>query len=238
MSLEQIAINYKNINWQSVKNDLDETGYVQIPQILPSEDCTDLIALYTQEQLYRSTIVMKRYNFGKGEYKYFKYPLPSVIEYIRTELYQPLSLIANGWNEKLGIDIRYPATHPELLALCKQQEQHRPTPLILKYGEGDFNTLHQDLYGDVYFPLQVVLFLTEPNVDYTGGEFVLLEQKPRLQSRAIVLQPKRGDIVIFTTNFRAAKGSKGYYRAPMKHGVSKLHSGNRYNVGVIFHDAK
>jgi len=234
----QLNMNINSINWESIKNDLDEQGYAVIPSLIPTEICSQLIASYTQADLYRSTIVMKRYNFGKGEYKYFAYPLPESIAYLRNEMYSPLSKVANEWNQKLGIHFTYPEKHADFIEACRQQNQCRPTPLILKYEKGDFNTLHQDLYGDLYFPFQAVLFLTQVNEDYTGGEFVLIEQKPRLQSQAIVLQPNRGDMVIFTTNFRAAKGTRGYFRSPMKHGVSKLHSGNRYTVGIIFHDAK
>lgn len=230
--------NINSINWQRVFHDLNEQGYAVVSSVIPPEVCSALIASYSQANLYRSTIVMKRYNFGKGEYKYFSYPLPESIAYLRNDLYTPLSKIANEWNLKLGINLTYPEKHEDFIEACQQQNQYRPTPLILKYETGDFNTLHQDLYGELYFPFQAVLFLSQPQEDYTGGEFVLIEQKPRLQSQAIVLQPNRGDMVIFTTNFRAAKGTRGYYRSPMKHGVSKLHSGNRYTVGIIFHDAK
>ena len=226
------------LDWNRVKNDLDTTGFAVLPAMINRAECRSLMAMYDEEQLYRSTINMKRYNFGRGEYKYFTYPLPGIIQSLREAMYPPLSAIANEWYKKLNIGNSFPATHRELLQQCRKKGQERPTPLILKYGEGDFNTLHQDLYGDVFFPLQAVIFLTEPGVDYTGGEFVLVEQRPRLQSRAMVLQPAQGSIVIFTTSFRAAKSAKGYYRAPMRHGVSEVHSGKRYNAGIIFHDAR
>jgi hypothetical protein len=180
---------------------------------------------------------MERYRFGLGEYKYFNYPLPGIIEKLRQDIYPKLAPIANNWMRILNIDKQYPATLPELLEQCHQHHQTRATPLILKYGKGGYNTLHQDLYGDIYFPMQLVLFLDEPGTDYEGGEFVLIEQKPRAQSRAIVLKPHKGDMLIFTTNFRPVKGSKGYYRVNMKHGVSEVTSGQRHTLGIIFHDA-
>jgi hypothetical protein len=180
---------------------------------------------------------MERYRFGAGEYKYFSYPLPSLINDIRQTVYPHIAPIANKWMEVLHLDQRFPATHEALRKRCHDHKQVHPTVLILQYGKGGFNTLHQDLYGDIYFPMQLVLFLSEPGDDYTGGEFVLTEQIPRAQSKAIVLSPRRGDMLLFTTNFRPAKGSKGYYRVNMKHGVSPVHTGQRYTLGIIFHDA-
>lgn len=238
MSITSIKNNLHELDWHKIKTDLDNTGYALLPRLLSDDDCRELVSLYNEEKIFRATINMKRYNFGKGEYKYFSYPLPEIIQYLREGLYTPLSSIANEWHNNLKIERLFPASHKDLIKECNQKEQTRPTALILKYEQGDFNTLHQDLYGDVYFPLQVVVFLTEPGVDYTGGEFVLIEQRPRLQSKAIVLQPGKGQVVIFTTNFRAAKGTKGYYRAPVRHGVSEVRSGSRYNIGIIFHDAK
>lgn len=216
---------------------LDQHGFALLSEVVSSEVCRDLIALYDRPEAYRSVIQMKRYNFGRGEYKYFAYPLPEVIEQLRHALYPHLAPLANDWMQKLGIPVHYPPTLDVFLERCRQQGQYRPTPLILKYEKGDFNTLHQDLYGEVYFPFQAVLFLTEPEKDYTGGEFVMTEQRPRMQSKGIVLQPKQGEMLIFTTNFRPILGTKGYYRAAMRHGVSEVRAGKRYNVGIIFHDA-
>lgn len=238
MSTGNIQSKVHSLEWDKVASDLNEHGYAILRGVLSDSECTHLISLYSKNENFRATIDMKRYNFGKGEYKYFKYPLPEIIQYLRSELYPPLCKVANEWSAKLNMQKKFPASHAGLLKECTEHGQARSTPLILKYEEGDFNTLHQDLYGDVYFPFQLVLFLTQPGVDYTGGEFVLIEQRPRLQSKAIVLQQQKGDIVVFSTNYRAAKGTKGYYRASMRHGVSKLHSGNRYNAGIIFHDAK
>ena len=180
---------------------------------------------------------MERHRFGLGEYKYFSYPLPEVIASVRQEIYPYLSAIANTWMKALNINVLFPKQLEQLHEQCRTNNQIKPTVLILKYGKGGFNTLHQDLYGDIYFPLQAVVMLTQPETDYTGGEFVLTEQVPRAQSKAIVLKPNKGDMLIFTTNFRPAKGSKGYYRAAMRHGVSEVHNGNRMAMGIIFHDA-
>ena len=217
---------------------LNTTGFARIPGFLTGEQCADLIENYSNDKLYRNTIDMKRYRFGEGQYRYFNYPLPHIIQKIRTELYEPLAIIANEWNEKLAIDIRYPKTHKEFIEICHKHQQLRPTPLILRYEAGGHNTLHQDLYGDIYFPFQVVFMLTQKGVDYEGGEFVLTEQVPRAQSIARVVQADKGDAVIFTTNFRPVHGTRGYYRAKLKHGVSMVLSGKRYALGVIFHEAR
>jgi hypothetical protein len=217
---------------------LNNTGFARIKNFLDDGQCADLIKNYSNDNIYRNTIDMKRYRFGQGQYRYFSYPLPDVIQKIRTELYGPLAVIANEWNEKLAIDIRYPETHEEFIGICHNNNQLRPTPLILRYEAGGHNTLHQDLYGDIYFPFQVVFMLTQQGVDYEGGEFVLTEQVPRAQSIARVVHADKGDAVVFTTNFRPAKGSRGYYRATLKHGVSEVLSGQRYAMGVIFHDGK
>lgn len=227
----------KEKNWNQVAADMHRQGYAIVPSVLSKQECENLVASYDEGNRYRKTIVMERYRFGMGEYKYFQYPLPELVESIRQTVYPYIAPVANQWMEVLNIDRRFPATHEELKALCHAHGQTRPTVLILKYGEGGFNTLHQDLYGDIYFPMQLVLFLNEPGEEYTGGEFVLTEQIPRAQSKAQVLQPRRGDLLLFTTNFRPVKGSKGYYRVNMKHGVSPLHSGNRHTLGIIFHDA-
>ncbi|MEI9919455.1 MAG: 2OG-Fe(II) oxygenase [Bacteroidota bacterium] len=217
---------------------LNNTGFAVIKKFLPDDECKDLIDNYSNDQLYRNTIDMKRYRFGEGQYRYFDYPLPSIIQKIRTELYPSLATLANEWHEKLSIDLKYPPTHEEFIDACRKHQQLRPTPLILRYGPGGYNTLHQDLYGDVYFPFQVVFMLTQKGVDYEGGEFVLTEQVPRAQSMARVVNADKGDAVIFTTNFRPVKGSRGYYRAKLKHGVSEVIKGERYAMGVIFHDAR
>ena len=217
---------------------LNTTGFARISNFLTDEQCADLIKSYTDDKLYRNTIDMKRYRFGVGQYRYFNYPLPNIIQKIRSELYQPLAVIANEWNEKLAIDIRYPKTHSEFIEICHKNNQLRPTPLILRYEAGGHNTLHQDLYGDIYFPFQVVFMLTQKGVDYEGGEFVLTEQVPRAQSIARVVQADKGDAVVFTTNFRPVSGSRGYYRAKLKHGVSEVLSGQRYAMGIIFHEAR
>lgn len=229
---------FDSTNTEELSQAMHQNGYVILPQILTAKECNSLIKGYTDVHLYRKTVVMERYRFGLGEYKYFNYPLPSIIQQLRTNFYTLLAPIANQWMKALNISKSFPSTLEELLALCKENGQNKATALILKYGEGGFNTLHQDLYGTIYFPIQMVLFLNEPGEDYTGGEFVLTQQNVRAQSKAIVLQPKKGDLLIFTTNFRPVKGSKGYYRASMKHGVSEVHSGKRHTLGIIFHDAE
>lgn len=213
------------IDWQSISESMNEKGYAIIPKILSDEQCNELIQEYNNEKLYRKTVIMERYRFGLGEYKYFDYPLPKIIQTLRETIYPKLSPIANLWMKVLNIDKIFPKTFEELQSLCHQNNQLKPTPLILKYGKGGFNTLHQDLYGDVYFPMQTVLFLNEPDEDFTGGEFVLTQQTPRAQSKAIVLKLKKGDMLIFTTNFRPIKGTRGYYRVNMKHGVSEVING-------------
>ena len=205
--------------------------------MLSQAECDELRTLYDQKDLYRSVINMQRYRFGKGEYKYFSYPLPKLIERLRTEFYEQLAPLANQWMQYLNIDVKYPAKHADLIEICKSKNQIRPTPLILRYSPGGFNTLHQDLYGEIYFPFQIVFVLTQPQRDHSGGEFVLVEQIPRAQSRAEVIAPSQGDAVIFTTNFRPVKGTRGSYRATMKHGVSEVKSGERFSLGIIFHDA-
>ncbi|HET8735252.1 MAG TPA: 2OG-Fe(II) oxygenase [Pricia sp.] len=227
----------EKMDWDGISENLNDKGYAIIPKYLTAGQAKELVAQYGKPTGYRKTVVMERYRFGLGEYKYFDYPLPETIQMIRETVYPKLSPIANLWMKALKIDKKFPDTLKELLQQCRENNQLKPTPLILKYGKGGFNTLHQDLYGDVYFPLQVVLFLNEPGVDFEGGEFVLTQQTPRAQSKAIVLSPKKGDMLIFTTSFRPVKGKKGYYRANMKHGVSELHGGDRHTLGIIFHDA-
>jgi hypothetical protein len=226
------------MDWGKTAEHLHRDGYAVLPGVLTLDECKDLISGYGTEARYRKTISMERYRFGSGEYKYFQYPLPPLITTIRECVYPCLAPVANQWMEQLGLETRFPLIHEELKQRCREKGQTKPTVLILKYGAGGFNTLHQDLYGEVYFPMQLVLFLNEPGEDYTGGEFVLTEQIPRAQSKACVVQPRRGDMLLFTTNFRPVKGSRGWYRVNMKHGVSPVHSGSRHVLGIIFHDAE
>jgi uncharacterized protein len=237
IATKSIAERLQAKDWNKAAEDMHNQGYALINNVLNRKECEGLIGTYNADDTYRKTIKMERYRFGLGEYKYFQYPLPDLIKDIRQTVYPFITPIANQWMEALKIDTRFPATHEGLKKQCHEHGQTKPTVLILKYGAGGFNTLHQDLYGDIYFPMQLVLFLNEPEEDYTGGEFVLTEQIPRAQSKANVLRPKRGDLLLFTTNFRPVKGSKGYYRVNMKHGVSPLHSGHRHTLGIIFHDA-
>lgn len=227
----------KAIDWQTVTASLDTTGYAIIRNVIPLESCDQLIKNYESPFAYRKTVVMQRHRFGFGEYKYFSYPLPPLIRDIRQQVYPMLAPVANRWMRVLNIQKIFPETFLELQQLCHCHKQDKPTALILKYGPGGYNTLHQDLYGDLFFPMQLVIFLSDPEKDYSGGEFVLTEQVPRAQSKAIVSRPCKGDMLIFTTNFRPVKGIKGYYRANMKHGVSEVHNGERYTLGIIFHDA-
>ncbi len=235
---ENLIQSIENLDWRLHSESLHEKGYTVLPKILSDEECEQLAASYDNHALYRSTINMKRYQFGSGEYKYFKYPLPEIITDLRQSIYPHLAKVANDWMFKLGINEVFPSQLDELLEKCHQAGQNRPTPLILKYHAGDWNALHQDLYGEVYFPFQIVFFLTQTQVDYTGGEFVMVENRPRLQSKPIVLQPNRSEAVIFTTNFRPVLGTKGYYRTTMRHGVSEVKTGERINLGIIFHDAQ
>jgi hypothetical protein len=229
--------NIKDLDWKTLSEALGTNGFVRVPVLLQEDECDDLKRLYSEASIYRNTISMERYRFGKGEYKYFKYPLPETIEYLRNELYTPLAAVANEWMAQLSIDIKYPLLHQELINDSHAKGQVRPTPLILRYESGGYNTLHQDLYGEIYFPFQVVFVLSKPGQDFTGGEFVLTEQIPRAQSRARVFNLDQGDAFIFTTNFRPVKGTRGYYRATMKHGISEVTSGVRHALGIIFHDA-
>jgi len=235
--MKNIIQRLREQDWDRAASDLHLQGYALLDKVLTHTECDALIRSYDDRDTYRKTITMERYRFGLGEYKYFRYPLPDLVRDIRETVYPYIAPVANKWMEVLNIDTRFPGTHQALLDLCHANGQTQSTVLILKYGKGGFNTLHQDLYGDIYFPMQLVLFLNEPEEDYTGGEFVLTEQIPRAQSKANVLRPRRGDLLLFTTRFRPAKGTKGYYQVNMKHGVSPLHSGNRHTLGIIFHDA-
>lgn len=216
---------------------MSEKGYALVLQFLPNQYCEELIGEYDNSDLYRKTITMERHGFGLGEYKYFKYPLPDLIQTVRRAIYPKLTPVANTWMRVLNIKRQLPYQFEEFQRLCHDNNQTKPTVLILKYGKGGHNTLHQDLYGNIFFPFQLVLFLNEPDNDYTGGEFVLTQHTPRAQSKATVLRPSKGDMLILTTNFRPVKGSKGYYRVQMKHGISEVHDGDRHTLGIIFHDA-
>lgn len=225
------------MNSELLIQSLPKQGYALLPSLLSPDLCNRLIESYNDSQLYRKTIEMQRYRFGQGEYKYFQYPLPEVIQKLRSILYPPLSVIANEWASHLNTGFSYPADHDQFLLICKEKSQTLPTPLILRYERGGFNTLHQDLYGEIYFPFQVVIVLNQAGVDFEGGEFVMTEQIPRAQSKVMVIQPNQGDAVVFTTHSRPIKGTRGYYRANVKHGISEVKSGERYALGIIFHDA-
>jgi hypothetical protein len=235
---ESIADRVNALDWQQITRDLDDYGNAVLPAILSSPECDALAALYSDERCFRSRVVMERHNFGRGQYKYFRYPLPENICELRTSLYAHLQVLANCWNEVMGIDLRYPRRHADYLSRCHEAGQLRPTPLLLKYGPGDFNCMHQDLYGDEVFPFQVTLLLSDPRGDFTGGEFVLTEQRPRMQSRVEVVPLGKGDGVAFAVNYRPIQGKRGYYRVNLRHGVSRLRSGRRATIGIIFHDAK
>ena len=224
-------------DWSALTSELNGVGAAVLPKILTPQECRTIAALYPREEHFRSHIVMARHGFGKGEYRYFRYPLPDLIGSLRTALYPRLAPIANTWNERMGVDTRYPQSHRQFLELCHKAGQERPTPLLLQYAEGDYNCLHQDLYGDLAFPLQVAILLSEPGKDFTGGEFVLTEQRPRMQSRAEVVALRQGDGVVFAVSNRPVAGTRGTYRVNLRHGVSRVRSGRRHTAGIIFHDA-
>lgn len=225
-------------DWQAITHQLDDTGSAILPQLLSPEECRAIAALYSDDRRFRSRVVMARHGFGKGEYRYFDYPLPDLIGALRTAIYPRLAALANRWNERMAIDQRYPLDHPAYLARCHEAGQTRPTPLLLQYGPGDYNCLHQDLYGEHIFPMQVAILLSAPGEDFTGGEFVLTEQRPRMQSRIEVVPLRQGDAVAFAVHHRPVQGTRGNYRVNMRHGVSRLRSGQRHTVGIIFHDAR
>ncbi|WP_323122351.1 2OG-Fe(II) oxygenase [Burkholderia alba] len=225
-------------DWPRVALDLDQHGCAILPQLVTPDECAALARDYPLDKPYRSRVVMARHGFGLGEYKYFAYPLPELVDTLRTALYPPLAPIANRWNEVMRVDVRYPAQHADFLKRCHDAGQLRPTPLILRYEAGDYNCLHQDLYGEHVFPLQVAILLSAPGRDFGGGEFVMTEQRPRMQSRVEVVPLTRGDAVVFTVNQRPVNGARGPYRVNMRHGVSRLTSGIRHTVGIIFHDAQ
>jgi hypothetical protein len=225
------------VDWSEIADSLDGRGYATTPQLLTKGECRDIAALYSREEAFRSRVVMQRHAFGRGEYKYFRYPLPSAVETLREAIYPRLAPIANRWRERLREEERFPASLAAYLEQCHRAGQERPTPLLLKYGPGDYNCLHQDLYGDLVFPLQLTVQLSAPDEDFTGGEFLLVEQRPRAQSRGEVVPLRQGEAVIFPVHHRPVEGTRGPYRVTMRHGVSRLRSGQRYTLGIIFHDA-
>jgi uncharacterized protein len=228
----------RGLDWERLAEDLDSSGNAVIEGLLTTAECQDLAALYAEGAPFRSRVIMGRHGFGRGEYKYFAYPLPAAVAALRTAIYPHLVPIANGWNQRMGINVTFPSDHTEFLTRCHEAGQERPTPLLLQYQAGDFNCLHQDLYGEHVFPLQVAVLLSQPEKDFAGGEFVLTEQRPRMQSRPEVVPLARGDAVIFAVHHRPVQGARGVYRVNMRHGVSRLRSGQRHTLGIIFHDAK
>ncbi|AWM92474.1 proline hydroxylase [Pseudomonas sp. 31-12] len=228
---------FDSLDWATLEQQLDQDGCAVIKSLLSAKTCNEISALYAQTAPFRSQVMMARHGFGRGEYKYFKYPLPDTVARLRSALYPCLVPIANRWYECMDLPIRFPESHQAFLQRCHAAGQERPTPLLLQYGPQDYNCLHQDLYGEHVFPLQVAILLSEPDEDFTGGEFVLTEQRPRMQSRPQVIGLKKGDGVIFAVSQRPVKGVRGYYRVTMRHGVSRLHSGKRHTLGIIFHDA-
>jgi uncharacterized protein len=235
---KQTAGRVAGLDWGALGAELDDHGSAVIGPLLTPGECDELAASYEDEGAFRSRVVMARHGFGKGEYQYFSYPLPALVAELRTSLYPPLAEIANRWNEAMGIEDRYPSVHKSFLDRCHVAGQTKPTPLLLRYGKGDFNALHQDLYGDHVFPLQLAFLLARPDVDFSGGEFVLTEQRPRMQSRVEVVRLDQGQGVIFPVRHRPVQGTRGTYRVNMRHGVSRLRSGRRHTVGIIFHDSK
>lgn len=226
------------LDWRTLQEELDTQGSTVLKGVLSPADCSSIAQSYSAEEPFRSRVIMSRHGFGRGEYKYFAYPLPDILQSLRTELYTRLFALANRWNESMGIEVRYPEKHEAFLRRCHEAGQKRPTPLLLQYGPGDYNCLHQDLYGEHVFPIQVAFLLSEPGQDFTGGEFVLTEQRPRMQSRPEVVPLRQGDAVAFAVHHRPNKGSRGFYRVNLRHGVSRVRSGQRHVAGIIFHDAK
>jgi hypothetical protein len=224
-------------DWPELLAAIDEHGYAVLPAVLDPGACRELAALYQHDEAFRSRVVMARHNFGRGEYKYLRYPLPPAVAALREALYLPLAPLANRWHERMGLEPRFPARLKAYLDRCHRGGQQRPTPLILKYQTGDYNCLHQDLYGELVFPLQATVLLSAPGREFEGGEFMLVEQRPRMQSRGEVVPLGQGDAVVFAVNHRPVAGARGDYRVTMRHGVSRLRAGSRYTLGVIFHDA-
>jgi hypothetical protein len=236
-SATDIAKRITAIDWKRISDDLDAQGSAVLHKLISPYECEALAALYPGDELFRSRVVMGRHGFGRGEYKYFSYPLPDLIGRLRTAIYPQLVPIANRWNKAMGIAVQFPDKHAQFIKRCHAAGQRRPTPLLLQYGEGDYNCLHQDLYGEHVFPLQLTILLSEPERDFTGGEFVVTEQRPRMQSRPEVVPLTQGDAVVFAVRHRPVKGTRGVYRVNLRHGVSRVRSGNRHTAGIIFHDA-
>lgn len=234
---EAVAARVASLDWERIFNYLDTQGCAVLSQLLVPHECEALAALYSQEHLFRSRVVMSRHGFGRGEYQYFSYPLPDLIAELRTAFYPQLVPLANRWNTAMGLDVQYPSAHADFISRCHRAGQLRSTPLLLQYEAGDYNCLHQDLYGEHVFPLQVAVLLSQPARDFAGGEFLLTEQRPRMQSRAEVVPLEQGDAVVFAVHHRPAQGTRGVYRVNMRHGVSRLRSGRRHTLGIIFHDA-
>jgi hypothetical protein len=232
--LERVGI----VHWDRIAQELDSQGSAIVDGLLSKDECRTLAGLYTRNDLFRSTVIMAKHGFGRGEYKYFSYPLPGLIEGLRSAVYPRLVPVANRWNQAMEIAVRFPEQHVEFLERCHHAGQARPTPLLLRYESGDYNCLHQDLYGEHVFPLQLAILLSEPGEDFTGGEFVMTEQRPRMQSRPVVVPLRQGDGVVFAVHHRPVKGTRGVYRVNLRHGVSRIRSGNRFTLGVIFHDAQ
>jgi hypothetical protein len=226
------------LDWARIEASLDADGFAVVSSLLDAGECAAIAALYEDDAHFRNRVVMERHGYGRGEYRYFSYPLPPLVASLRDSLYEPLALVANRWHEAMRLESRFPATHAEYVTRCHAAGQRRPTPLVLRYREGDYNCLHQDLYGDEVFPLQVAVLLSEPGSDFTGGEFVMTEQRPRMQSRPMVIPLGRGDAVVFAVRHRPVRGTRGSHRVNLRHGVSRLASGNRLTLGLIFHDAK
>ncbi len=224
-------------DWTRIGDELDRNGCAVVTGLLTRDACDGISACYADDALFRSKVAMARHGFGRGEYKYFSYPLPRIVAELRERFYPPLAKIANRWNDMLAKDEHYPPEHSQFIAQCRAHGQTRPTPLLLRYETGDYNCLHQDIYGDIVFPLQLAVLLSEPGRDFEGGEFVLTEQRPRMQSRAEVVPLKQGDAAIFPVQTRPVRGTRGIYRVSMRHGVSRLRAGQRFTLGIIFHDA-
>ena len=234
----EIAKRLEGLDWSAIEQSLWRHGYAKTPPVLTADECTALVAMYGERERFRSRVDMERFRFGVGDYQYFANPLPPVVDALRVHAYPPLAAIANRWEDALATGTRHPASLRELQALCRQHGQTKPTPLLLHYEAGGYNCLHQDLYGDVVFPLQLTGFLSRRNVDYEGGDFLLVEQRPRAQSRGEAIAPEQGELVIFATRHRPIEGTRGWYRAALRHGVGTIRRGTRYTLGVIFHDAK
>jgi hypothetical protein len=238
MSATATVVRPASIDWEKKAQELDAHGWALLPDLITQDQCRDMSALYTRDTGFRNRVVMSSHGFGRGEYRYFAYPLPDLVHALRTDLYPNLVPIANAWNERMELDVRFPPTHAEFIARCRDAGQTGPTPLLLQYGAGDYNCLHQDLYGEHVFPLQIAILLSKPAEDFEGGEFVLTEQRPRMQSRVEVVPLSQRDGVVFAVNSRPVRGTRGDHRVRLRHGVSTVREGHRHTLGIIFHDAK